>query len=72
MKVAATKGYGAKVYFSGSTAPEREAMAAEVMKETGGRMVPPYNHMDVILGQGRFLRVLFFSMTAASLRGGGR
>lgn len=55
MKVAGTKGYGAKVYFSGSTAPEREAMAAEVMKETGARMVAPYDHPDVILGQGRLL-----------------
>ena len=53
MKVAATKGYGAKVYFSGSTAPEREALAAEVIKETGAQLVAPYDHPDVILGQGK-------------------
>lgn len=53
MKVAATQGYGAKVYFSGSTAPEREALADEVMEKTGARMVPPYDHPDVILGQGK-------------------
>ncbi|SPN97405.1 related to threonine dehydratase [Cephalotrichum gorgonifer] len=51
-KIAGTKGYGATVYFSGSTAPEREAEADRVMKETGARMVPPYDHPDVILGQG--------------------
>ena len=53
MKVAATKGYGAQVYFSGSTAPEREALASEVMEKTGARLVPPYDHPDVILGQGK-------------------
>lgn len=51
-KVAATKGYGANVVFSGSTAAEREAVAAEVIASTGGRMVPPYDHPDIILGQG--------------------
>lgn len=53
-KVAATRGYGATVYHSGSTAPEREAVAAEVMAKTGARMVPPYDHGDIILGQGMF------------------
>jgi threonine dehydratase len=52
-KVAATRGYGANVIFSGSTAPEREAMAAKVIAETGARLVPPYDHPDIMLGQGR-------------------
>ncbi|OAA68112.1 pyridoxal-phosphate dependent enzyme [Niveomyces insectorum RCEF 264] len=51
-KVAATRGYGANVIFSGSTAVEREAVAAEVIASTGGRLVPPYDHPDIILGQG--------------------
>ncbi|KJR88830.1 threonineeeee dehydratase [Sporothrix schenckii 1099-18] len=51
-KVAATRGYGARVVFSGSTAAEREAVAAEVMAATGARLVPPYDHPDIILGQG--------------------
>ncbi|KAH6697104.1 pyridoxal-phosphate dependent enzyme [Plectosphaerella plurivora] len=51
-KVAATKGYGANVVFSGSTAVEREAMAAKVVAETGARLVPPYDHPDIMLGQG--------------------
>lgn len=34
-KVAATKGYGATVYFSGVTAAERQEVAAKVMAETG-------------------------------------
>lgn len=51
-KVAATRGYGANVVFSGSTSVEREAAAARVMAETGATMVPPYDHPDIVLGQG--------------------
>ncbi|KAH7156047.1 serine racemase [Dactylonectria macrodidyma] len=51
-KVAATKGYGAKVYHSGSTSTEREAVAAQVVSDTGARLVPPYDHPDIMLGQG--------------------
>jgi threonine dehydratase len=51
-KIAATKGYGAKVIFSGSTSVEREAVVEEVIKETGARLVPPYDHPDIMLGQG--------------------
>ena len=51
-KVAATRGYGANVIFSGSTAVEREAVAADVIAKTGARLVPPYDHPDIILGQG--------------------
>lgn len=51
-KIAATKGYGAKVYFSGSTSEEREAVQKEVIKETGAILVHPYDHPDIILGQG--------------------
>jgi threonine dehydratase len=51
-KIAGTKGYGAKVIFSGSTSVEREAVVEEVIKETGARLVPPYDHPDIMLGQG--------------------
>lgn len=51
-KIAATRGYGANVVFSGSTSVEREAVAARVVDDTGGRLVPPYDHPDIILGQG--------------------
>lgn len=42
-KVAATRGYGAEVVFSGSTGAEREAVVAEVVREKGGRVVVPYD-----------------------------
>ncbi|KAI0474495.1 tryptophan synthase beta subunit-like PLP-dependent enzyme [Xylaria cf. heliscus] len=51
-KIAATKGYGANVVFSGSTSVEREAVVEKVIEETGARLVPPYDHPDIVLGQG--------------------
>ncbi|KAL2045191.1 hypothetical protein N7G274_002273 [Stereocaulon virgatum] len=51
-KIAATQGYGAQVYFSGSTSDEREALVRDVIKDTGAVLVPPYDHPDIILGQG--------------------
>ncbi|KAL8392234.1 hypothetical protein RB595_002433 [Gaeumannomyces hyphopodioides] len=52
VKIESTRALGATVYFSGSTAQEREEVAARVVAETGGRYVPPYDHPDIILGQG--------------------
>ena len=52
-KIAATKGYGARVIFSGSTATERESVVAQLMSEKPGVvLVPPYDAVDIILGQG--------------------
>ncbi|KAL8675361.1 MAG: hypothetical protein Q9168_000192 [Polycauliona sp. 1 TL-2023] len=51
-KIAATKGYGAEVIFSGSTSQEREAMVEDVIQKTGAYLIPPYDHPDIILGQG--------------------
>lgn len=51
-KIAATRSYGAHVYFSGSTEPERVAVVNEVMARTDAVLVPPYDHVDIILGQG--------------------
>ncbi|KAI9694804.1 MAG: hypothetical protein M1822_000420 [Bathelium mastoideum] len=51
-KIAATKGYGANVTFSGSTEDERVKVVKEVQQKTGAILVPPYDHPDIILGQG--------------------
>ncbi|TKA64985.1 hypothetical protein B0A49_01179 [Cryomyces minteri] len=51
-KIAGTKSYGADVIFSGSTSTEREAVVADVIARTGAILVPPYDHPDIILGQG--------------------
>lgn len=51
-KIAGTRYYTQHVIFSGSTSQEREAKVEEVIKETGAILVPPYDHPDIILGQG--------------------
>lgn len=56
-KVAATAGYGAVLYESGSAAPERQAMLDSVVGRTGATFVPPYDHPDIILGQGTLFAV---------------
>ncbi|EER37854.1 pyridoxal-5'-phosphate-dependent enzyme [Histoplasma capsulatum H143] len=52
VKIEGTRAHGAKVIFSGSTSHEREAVVATVIAETGAILVPPYDHPDVVLGQG--------------------
>lgn len=53
-KIAATKGYGATVHFSGPTPQERLKVVDELMSTPGydNVFVPPYDHPDTILGQG--------------------
>jgi cysteine synthase len=50
IKVAATRGHGAEVVLCG--AGEREKVAAQLVEQTGGVLVPPFDHRDVIAGQG--------------------
>ncbi|KAJ5106083.1 Tryptophan synthase beta subunit-like PLP-dependent enzymes superfamily [Penicillium alfredii] len=51
-KIAGTRSYGAEVIFSGSTSVEREAVVAEVQEKTNAILVPPYDHFNIICGQG--------------------
>jgi threonine dehydratase len=51
-KIAGTRRYTKNVIFSGPTNQEREAKVEEVIKEIGAILVPPYDHPDIILGQG--------------------
>lgn len=48
-KIAATRGYGANITFSGSTSTEREAVTKEVIEKTGARLVPPYDRMSCFM-----------------------
>lgn len=50
VKVQATRDHGAQVVLCG--ADQRESVAAELVKSTGGVLVPPFDHADVIAGQG--------------------
>jgi threonine dehydratase len=52
-KIAGTKSLGARIYFSGSTSTEREAVLKEVEAANPGAItIPPYDHPHIILGQG--------------------
>lgn len=51
-KVAATRGYGAEVVLYDRYTEDREAIGAKLSAERGLALIPPYNHPDVIAGQG--------------------
>ncbi len=52
VKRAATLSYGARVEEAGTTTVERKARAEEILAEQGGVMVPPFDHPEIIAGQG--------------------
>ncbi len=51
-KVAATRSYGAEVVLHGTTVEDALAMARELAEETGSIFIHPFDHPDVIAGQG--------------------
>ncbi|KAF1919191.1 pyridoxal-phosphate dependent enzyme-domain-containing protein [Ampelomyces quisqualis] len=51
-KIFGTRAQSATIHFSGSTAREREAVVAAIQADTGATLVPPYDHPDIMLGQG--------------------
>ncbi len=52
IKKTAVRGYGAEIVECEPTLEARESTAAQVIARTGGSMVPPFNHPNVIAGQG--------------------
>ncbi|MBI4864648.1 MAG: pyridoxal-phosphate dependent enzyme [Candidatus Riflebacteria bacterium] len=52
VKRRAVKDYGARVVECEPTLPARETTARAVLEETGGVLIPSYDHPDVIAGQG--------------------
>jgi threonine dehydratase/serine racemase len=52
VKKAAVEGYGGIVTLCEPTLAAREQTAAEVVAKTGGTLIPPFDHPDVIAGQG--------------------
>ena len=52
IKVAAVRRLGARLELAGTTTTERKARAEELLTEIGGTMVPPFDHPDIIAGQG--------------------
>jgi threonine dehydratase len=52
LKVEATRGYGANVIFYDRYSENREEIGRRVATERGATLIPPYDHADVIAGQG--------------------
>ncbi|HXT38090.1 MAG TPA: threonine/serine dehydratase [Chloroflexota bacterium] len=51
-KVAATRRFGAEVEFAGTDSETRRRRAEELASERGLALVPPYDHPEIIAGQG--------------------
>jgi threo-3-hydroxy-L-aspartate ammonia-lyase len=57
-KVQATRGYGGEVVLYDRYTQDREALAADLAKQRGLTLIPPYDHPHVIAGQGTAAREL--------------
>ncbi|WP_326536051.1 threo-3-hydroxy-L-aspartate ammonia-lyase [Pseudorhodoferax sp.] len=76
MKVAATKGYGATVVSYDRYTEDREQIGRDLAQKHGLTLIPPYDHPDVIAGQGTAAKELIGEVGAldafyAPLGGGG-
>ncbi|HEV7813863.1 MAG TPA: threo-3-hydroxy-L-aspartate ammonia-lyase [Janthinobacterium sp.] len=58
-KIAATKGYGGKVILYDRYQEDREQIGRELAEKHGMTLIPPYDHADVIAGQGTAAKELF-------------
>jgi threo-3-hydroxy-L-aspartate ammonia-lyase len=58
-KVAATREYGAKVVIYDRYKEDREAIGRKLAEDFGYTLIPPYDHPDVIAGQGTAAKELF-------------
>lgn len=58
-KVAATKGYGGNVVIYDRYKEDREKIGRDLAEKHGMTLIPPYDHPDVISGQGTAAKELF-------------
>jgi threonine dehydratase len=75
-KVAATRGYGAQVVIYDRYTEDREQIGRDLAAKHGLTLIPPYDHADVIAGQGTAAKELFeevgrLDYVFAPLGGGG-
>ncbi len=52
VKIEAVKGYGARVVLCEPTLEAREVGAQRLLVETGAAYIPPYDHPEIVAGQG--------------------
>ncbi|WP_447915012.1 threo-3-hydroxy-L-aspartate ammonia-lyase [Delftia acidovorans] len=58
-KVAATKGYGGQVVVYDRYTEDREQIGRDLAERHGLTLIPPYDHADVLAGQGTAAKELF-------------
>ncbi|MFV8797314.1 threo-3-hydroxy-L-aspartate ammonia-lyase [Yersinia sp. LJYL362] len=58
-KIAATRGYGGEVVLYDRYLEDREAISNKLAQEQGLSLIPPYDHPDVMAGQGTAAKELF-------------
>jgi threonine dehydratase len=58
-KVAATRGYGGKVVIYDRYKEDREQIGRSLAEKHGLTLIPPYDHPDVLSGQGTAVKELF-------------
>ncbi len=59
VKRAATAGYGAEIVLYDRSESAREAVAQQYVTERGSTLIPPFDHPQVIAGQGTVAKELF-------------
>lgn len=67
IKVESTRRWGAGITFFDRRNTDREKLAATLAAERGGIVLPPFDHPDVIAGQGTLALELFEDAAAAGL-----
>jgi threo-3-hydroxy-L-aspartate ammonia-lyase len=75
-KVSATREYGGEIIFYDRYGESREEICARLAADRGSALIPPYDHPQVIAGQGTAARELFetvgeLDVLLVSLGGGG-
>src|SRR5207237_8973046 len=75
-KRAATEGYGARIVTAGTTSEERQRQAERLAAEEGLELVPPYDDVAIMAGQGTVALELLqdvpdLEMFVAPVGGGG-
>ena len=58
-KIAATKGYGADVVIFDRYKEDREKLCRDLAEQRGMTLIPPFDHADVLAGQGTAAKELF-------------
>jgi len=68
IKVESTRRWGAEMVFFDRLGTDRHALATRLAEERGATLIPPFDHPDVIAGQGTVALELIEDAEAAGLR----